>query len=99
MGITNDGIDKFYHFANVRILSLNEEQIDLLLNIEVANNVLSNVTQESNEWNSNNIAECNNNIIKRVDYDKKLKDKNYTKEEKAHYKLKIGNYSFILINR
>ena len=47
--ITNNAIDRFMMFCNVRVLQLNQEQLNLLLDTEVANSVLeSKIIEKDN---------------------------------------------------
>ena len=49
LGLVNDIIDRFFLFVNIRILQLNEEQLEAILRVEVANQILQQKTEEQDK--------------------------------------------------
>ena len=49
LGIMNDIIDKFFFQVAVRILQLDKEQLDALLQVEIVSDILNNKITASNQ--------------------------------------------------
>lgn len=73
---------------------MNEEQIHLLLQVEVANVMLEKYVKSSKEWNEKYGYDLSQVIIQCVQFNRLAKDKNLSKEEKIKYKEKASKFKF-----
>ena len=73
LGIMNDIIDKFFLWVAVRILQLDEEQLDTLLQVEIASDILNNKIAASDQSIELHLEKLNQSILERIICNKKAK--------------------------